>query len=563
MNRLKKFVLFLLAFSFVFSFVGCSDSNSGPDPKDVITEEDGLDYLWPEDRYMPTFVNEPAEHIDFIDLTEFSDEVILLMTSLKAIVNAEQPRIYSRDRVEDYFDWLPYIGYSEDKVTVYADPYELFDKYVKEEEIKNIVISDSAVVESINAASTLAGITDSLVVTTDLYQKLLSLGYKFNVLQDFTGMFKTGQDVNRYIFEHWFSQGYVNKRILFGTDPGIPGCLREYAMALGCACVYFDINNEEDKALLEEYADLMPKGYSQYAGWFPAGNEEAMVTFLSEHGIVMTSADFFTNIPFLSGQKVEKIQRKRSSEMTLENKIYVMYGVTDGDNMGSYMQQAFPQMLFSDIERDFPISWTISPNAAFLMPRVLQAIYDEADAELDDFLSGPTGAAYTFPGIQDKSWRDHYIRVTDEYMEAADLNVLNTWNEAGPLWANPMTEDLKKAYVENLKHVTGILDQCYSQPYETIEHITFARADEPYAPSDDADEWFTNMMEDAYLSYMMDEGKSPIFLSIMGNAWGGENTILDMKTATETISEKYPDIFEFVTITQYLDLIRQHNEKIA
>ena len=91
MNRLKKFVLFLLAFSFVFSFVGCSDSNSGPDPKDVITEEDGLDYLWPEDRYMPTFVNEPAEHIDFIDLTEFSDEVILLMTSLKAIVNAEQP----------------------------------------------------------------------------------------------------------------------------------------------------------------------------------------------------------------------------------------------------------------------------------------------------------------------------------------------------------------------------------------------------------------------------------------------------------------------------------------
>ena len=540
------------------------------DAKDVYDGKDGVLY-WPEEQYLPVFRVDAADRLDYLDLTEYSNGVALLITSLKAIVNREEVRIYTKDRELDWRDWIFEMGYSQDDLVVHDNPYALLEKYVSGTE--NIIICDTKQEDTVNLASTLAAVTPALIATPEVYDKLRSLGYSFRVIADFRDQFASPLAVYEYLYDTFWKTGLVNRRVMFGTSPGIPGALREYAIASGGACVYLNVDVQEQKELFQKYCDLMPAGNAAYAGWF--WGESNSVEFLAKNNIVVWSADYLSNLILLSSREEDRvaIDRREGSKPDLENKIYLMFGVTDGDNLGSYMSQGMATLYDYVQEKNrynqaFPISWSASPMAYDVMPTVLRYYYDSADPDLMDFFTAESGYGYTYTG----SWSSEkalvkFFDYTNLAMKRADMNVINTWYEAGTNWIHEMTEHQKDLFTSRLTNCVGFFDNCNKIATELRNGMLLSTFTEPYSSSvrytGDNFPLYRIMVDDAYGEFLAGGKTEPQFVSILGYCWDYETMYENMYETYRYCQTTYGKEVEFVTISQLVDLMTQYETEKA
>ncbi|OAS82684.1 MULTISPECIES: GxGYxYP domain-containing protein [Metabacillus] len=167
---------------------------------------------WPDSQALPTFAK--AKHLDVIDLRANSGDEKLLFTTLQGNVNREIPRIYSIevDYEEGNYTWLndldvPY--------TMIEEPWNLLMKYKKE--IAGIIIYDPEVEDSINVATTMAGIENAVVASPELAEKLTNAPYNLKVIEDLRGQFKDGLDAYKWQFENLWSK--TTHRMLVGLNP--------------------------------------------------------------------------------------------------------------------------------------------------------------------------------------------------------------------------------------------------------------------------------------------------------------------------------------------------------
>ena len=569
----KKVISLLLAgISAVFSFsiTACSEeTNSSKVLKKDIYADATAEFYWPEEQYLPTFNLPIADKLDYIDLSSFSTEVGLLLTSMKAIVNKEEVRIYSKDRDVDWYDWVYEMGYSENDLVFWDDPYALLDKYITGEE--DIIICDSTLTDTYNLASTLAGITPALIATPEIYYKLCELGYDFNVIFDCRNRFSSVVDVYEYVFEEYFKTGLVNRRAIFGTSSGIAGCIREYAIASNGACVYLDATVEAERQLLIKYLELMESGESAFIGWFP--NEVSSLNLLSKYGVAVWSGDFLSNMLFHSSMKTDRAQisRKIGSYKTLENKIYVMMGVTDGDNLGSWMQQGMKRSYSYVLEQNkkttaFPISWSISPMAYYLMPSVLRYYYDNANPELTDFYSAFSGVGYTFIGPWDSfDGLTTFFARSNTAMKDAQIDVVNTCYEPVGALVNDMSDEHKNMIAEKLTNVRAIYDSCRIAETKTVKGKLFTNFEDPYADKSEVVGGSSNvwkmLVEEAYMNYMISGKEEPQFIGIQGYSWDYETMYQEMLKTYQYCAQKYGAEVEFVTMSQFTDLKIQYEAR--
>ncbi|GAB6930448.1 hypothetical protein JCM10914A_44310 [Paenibacillus sp. JCM 10914] len=139
-----------------------------------------------------------------------SGDIKLLMTSLQGIVNRHNTRIYLQQNEAD-----PWVNELKVPYTRHQDPMDVFKAY--SHEIKGMIIYDPAVPDSINVASTLAGLKDGVVVSPELAESLTAKPYRLNVLDDLQGKFKDRMDAYTWQYEHLWSQ--TTKRMIVGLSP--------------------------------------------------------------------------------------------------------------------------------------------------------------------------------------------------------------------------------------------------------------------------------------------------------------------------------------------------------
>jgi hypothetical protein len=125
------------------------DAGSAPDATVAIT---GLS--WPPGQAFPTFA--PLGTLDVVDTTSLDAGVITVATTLEGLVNRTQPRIYLAAGAGDI--WLPKLDASTNSV---ADPMTLVTKYASE--ISGIVIYDETLMDTLNLATTIAGVEGGIV----------------------------------------------------------------------------------------------------------------------------------------------------------------------------------------------------------------------------------------------------------------------------------------------------------------------------------------------------------------------------------------------------------------
>src|SRR5262249_55749755 len=129
-----------------------------------------------------------------------ADDELVLFASLKGIVNATQPRIFSFEGdafAEGSHTWLQSLGLNWNEV---SDNWSLIGKY--RNELAGIIVYENAQPDTVNLATTLAGKKKALVVAPSLVARLTGAPYNLPVLLDLRGQFADKLAVYQALYDN-------------------------------------------------------------------------------------------------------------------------------------------------------------------------------------------------------------------------------------------------------------------------------------------------------------------------------------------------------------------------
>lgn len=474
-----------------------------------------------------------------LDRVEFSspgraDEVAMFY-ALQGLVNRTQPRMYENDGSGTSTFWLDALklGYKPVK-----DNWTLLDKY--RSSVKGVVVYDPDVPDTYNLATTIAGLKQAVVVSPSLVEKLTGDPYKLPILDDLRGKYKTNLEVYNDLYDHYWSK--TTHRVIIGLTPDLKTRLREYAIAIQAVVVWLNPDVPEEEKLLGKFLQDMTPGSGLYLGWWP--EEGAGVRETSKYGIATVAADWSANLTVLGGTSREIAPAKAAPEKPkLENKTYVAYFLSDGDNL-QYLEGAFRGYWSSPDRGKVPLGWTVSPLMVDAMPGVLDYLHRTA-TDNDVLVSGPSGLGYTYP----EKWPDEkglalFCKRTNDYMKKAGLRIITIWNGV----TSQMDSRSANIIAKNAPSLLGVTSQGNTGQISVYESSLPIQELQRGYGSTEGD------LIDPVQSYMKKwDRQSPLFIGIQVDPW--HTTYQNFVNACNYLKDN-PDIV-FVRPDIYFQLIRE------
>lgn len=282
---------------------------------------------------------------------------------------------------------------------------------------------------SVNIASTLAGITGFLPVSseeTQLYQDM-GLVEKMNVTNDMWGY--------RWCFDAVMSElspkGLVHQNYALNGKTNY--YIRDWGVANKHMHVYYDstitLSNTMRKRIhqfLDKNIPIMGYAYS----------EDADVALFSQYGQFLVPTDYTMNLTVhLVGAFRHKdgfVQPNNDKKMQAEQgKHYVAFVVSDGDN-AQYWQNTsiFSTNYMNATGRendDFAVTWSITPSLSDMMPLVMDAAYNGDIATENDYFCAPvSGQGYINAGQfynAGAEYMNTFLSNLDTYLTRSGLGV--------------------------------------------------------------------------------------------------------------------------------------------
>lgn len=360
--------------------------------------------------------------VDWVGVTRSqAEDEMVLFSSLKGIVNAKQPRIFSYEGdafAEGQYTWLQSLGLGWNEI---ANNWDLIGKY--RSELNGIIVYDNTQPDTINLATTLAASKRALVVSPSLAARLTSAPYNLPILQDFRGKFTNKLSVYQTLFDQYWPG--LTHRLAFGINPNaVKAAVREYATAVGAASLWLDPAVPGESTLLNKFLSSMDPG-SPWMGWWP--DEGVGVTAASKYGIATVASDWSANLTMHSGMPRTVNVKPMPAKPPLENKVYVAFILSDGDNL-QYVEHLMRKLWNNPDRGKVPMGWTVSPAMLDAMPGALNFYWSTATAN-DTLISGPSGYGYTYPNVwSDRNRLDQFVTKTEDYNRRAGLRVITVWN---------------------------------------------------------------------------------------------------------------------------------------
>ncbi|HTJ47204.1 MAG TPA: FG-GAP-like repeat-containing protein [Kofleriaceae bacterium] len=391
------------------------DASPPPDAAPV------LGTSWPPSQQFPSFA--PIVALDVIDGSGRAADVAAMLVTMQGVVNRTQPRIYVHDGGSGDQLWLDEISVPTTHVD---DPFALVIKY--KAELKGIVITDDALPDTLDLATTIAGQTDAIVASPALATTLTAPPYSLPVIADLRQQhFGSKLAVYQYELDHWSAN--ATHRLIIGLTPSIPDHLRDYAVATRAMVVWLDPRNASEGQLLAQFLSLCPPN-SPYLGWWL--DEPAGVAAASSHGVPVYAADWSSNLTVLGGTTRGDFPAPiATAPPPLEPKLYVAMFMSDGDNLQED-QHLIPLKWKDGARGAAPIGWTINPALVDVAP-IIMRYFERTATENDVLVSGPSGLGYTYPAAWPSGAFDSYAKVTGAYMKAAGLRTITVWNNGADL----------------------------------------------------------------------------------------------------------------------------------
>lgn len=350
-----------------------------------------------------------------------SSAEMYLFASLKGIVNKTQPRIFSYEGdafAEGPYTWLQSLGLS---YTEHADKWSLITKY--RNELSGIIIYDPSQIHTVNLATMLAKSKGALIASPALSARLTAAPYNLPVLLDLRGQFTSKLQVYQTLYNTYWPS--IDHRLLIGLNPEVhKAALREYATALGAAVIWLDPNVPAESTLLNSFLSSMPAG-SNVMGWWP--EEAPGVQSASQYGIATIASDWCSNLTMHSGTSRTVNLKPVPPKPALQNKIYVAFILSDGDNL-QYIEHLMRKLWNNPDRGSVPIGWTLSPAMLDAMPGALN-FYSQTATNNDNLISGPSGYGYAYPNSwPNQNLLNQFVAKTEDYNRRAGFRVITIWN---------------------------------------------------------------------------------------------------------------------------------------
>lgn len=165
---------------------------------------------WPANQALPSFA--PPRFLEAANIQQLTGDQQVLLTTLQGIVNRSEPRLYwflQGDNTDQ--TWLDTMGIP---YAVTTDPMSLVAKYAGE--VRGAIIYDPLFGDSINVATSLAGLNNAVIATAALASE-----YNFPIIEDLRGRFSNKIDAYTWLLENYWP--HLNPRLLTAISGGTPG----------------------------------------------------------------------------------------------------------------------------------------------------------------------------------------------------------------------------------------------------------------------------------------------------------------------------------------------------
>ncbi|MBC6612458.1 T9SS type A sorting domain-containing protein [Hymenobacter sp. BT507] len=387
--------------------------------------------------------------VDWVGLQQNQSAAELyLFASLKGIVNKKQPRIFSYEGdafAEGPYTWLESLGLNWSEP---ADKWDLITKY--RGEVAGLIVYDPAQIHTVNLATLLADDKKALIASPDLVSRLTAAPYNLPVLLDLRGQFSSKLQVYQTIYETYWPK--LDHRLLIGLNPEAhKASLREYATALGAAVIWLDPKVAGESELLNSFLASMPAG-SNMMGWWP--EEQPGVERASSYGIATIASDYATNLTMHSGMPRKVTLKPIPPKPALQNKIYVAFILSDGDNL-QYVEHLMRKLWNNPDRGAVPMGWTLSPAMLDAMPGALNYYWQTATAN-DNLISGPSGYGYAYPNnFPNQQALNQFVAKTEDYNRRAGFRVVTVWNTI----SGGINENVGQSFAEQAPSLLGLTAQ--------------------------------------------------------------------------------------------------------
>lgn len=288
----------------------------------------------------------------------------------------------------------------------------LVEKY--KDSIKGVIIYDYDLVEAtIEAATTIAGQTDGLIVSPDVYESLAA--YNFPVIEDLRGKFKDNFECVDWLLENYWENAnhdvaFTWSHMTLDYPESWGAANKDYVVANRLFTYFLDIRVHEECAYYETVVKRYPAG-TPIMGWTDelkadklfADYGYVMVPFISVENMTIQSS-----FPAIQGKPIEP------EVYDVEpGQVNIAFMISDGDNLLHTMIYMPYTISNSENFGAVPITWIINPGISDLAPRVYdwyRSKFDVTNQEMGAMMGDGSPNSDRYEGFSFYcAWAKHYI----------------------------------------------------------------------------------------------------------------------------------------------------------
>lgn len=315
--------------------------------------------------------------------------------------------------------WLQDIDLPRDYL---PEPWLLLERYP---EIQGYILCDIANhPESVNIATSLAGILQALPVDISLQGPMNRLGYE--QVADVRGW-----QFCDFLGQYWSA---INPEMAVELSPSQLWGIRDFAVANGAVVMH---GTDQRNMLLP----LLNAPAAIYGG-SPMNclDRKNFVQSIAAHGAYHIPSETAFNLSTLGGLDVDPIpvpvipgpSPELATGAGARTDIHVAFVLSDGDDLQWLLNRGDHDAWWGSPSRgEIPLGWTFSPALYRLAPSVWNYYMDTMTAQ-DELICGASGIGYCFEDIAFNEGFKEFLSQTDEFMAEAGIDLVEVFGNKFP-----------------------------------------------------------------------------------------------------------------------------------